>query len=304
MFLFGTTILIKQTSGIVLSIVFVGYKILEVGKISELKKFIKIFMARLLGVLIPILFFAFYLTYKGIWGEFIDYAVLGIGTFSNSISYITLLNSDDIILKILAYVVPILFVLLFIILILSLVKSKLREKEWVRNSYLLLMYSIGSIVVIFPISEKGHFGIGTMCITIAGIYLLYNMIKYFLNKIKNERIPFGIKTFIEAVSTLVFLLCIFNATYSINVYVAEINDYGKLKHFNYIPIDYNMYERICNVDRFIVDIEKAGREVYIVDAMSAAFSIPIDRYHKDYDMFLIGNIGSKGEKRYNRRSRK
>jgi len=54
-----------------------------------------------------------------------------------------------------------------------------------------------------------------------------------------------------------------------------------------------MYERIKIVDKYI--LEKKEKEVIIADATSAAFDIPLDRYYKDYDMFLIGNIGKKGE---------
>ena len=36
--------------------------------------------------------------------------------------------------------------------------------------------------------------------------------------------------------------------------------------------------------------------MYILDAEAALYQIPLDLYYKDYDMFLIGNIGSEGEK--------
>ena len=47
------------------------------------------------------------------------------------------------------------------------------------------------------------------------------------------------------------------------------------------------------MDSFINEQEKP---VYILDAEAALYQIPLDLYYKDYDMFLIGNIGSEGEK--------
>ncbi len=42
-------------------------------------------------------------------------------------------------------------------------------------------------------------------------------------------------------------------------------------------------------------IEKQEENVYILDSNAAWYMIPIDRYNKNYDMFLIGNLGYKGE---------
>lgn len=287
-----------------MSVVFIGYKILEVDSVENFKTFFRIFTARLLGVLLPLLFFAFYLTDNNIWAEFFDYAIFGISTFSNNVSYLNLFHSKDAILRVLAIELPIVIIILFIILIASFIKTSLREKEYVRNLYLLLMYSIATLVVIFPIADKVHFGIGSMCTLISGIYLVYIGIKYLLDKLKNKKISFGIKTFIETVSFLLLLVCILNGISSLNVYAREVENYGKIRHFNYIAIDSGMYDRIKTVNKYILYKEKEGKEVIIADSTAAAYNIPLDRYYKDYDMFLIGNIGSKGEKRNNRRLRK
>ena len=36
-----------------------------------------------------------------------------------------------------------------------------------------------------------------------------------------------------------------------------------------------------------------GENVYIIDSSSSVYSIPINKYTKDIDMLLIGNIGGK-----------
>ena len=41
--------------------------------------------------------------------------------------------------------------------------------------------------------------------------------------------------------------------------------------------------------------EQENKNVYILDAEAAIYMIPLDKYNKDYDMFLKGNIGKDGE---------
>ena len=55
-----------------------------------------------------------------------------------------------------------------------------------------------------------------------------------------------------------------------------------------------MYFSIKQIDEFILRMENHGKTVYILDAMSPMFTIPLNRYNKDYDMFNLGNFGSKG----------
>ena len=38
-----------------------------------------------------------------------------------------------------------------------------------------------------------------------------------------------------------------------------------------------------------------GYNVYILDASAAFYMIPIGVYNKDFDMFMIGNFGARGE---------
>ena len=54
----------------------------------------------------------------------------------------------------------------------------------------------------------------------------------------------------------------------------------------------SIYNAIIEMDNFILSCNK---EVYILDSDAALYMIPIDRYHKDYDMFNKGNFGSRGE---------
>ena len=68
---------------------------------------------------------------------------------------------------------------------------------------------------------------------------------------------------------------------------------SNLNHFKFIPSSSdNIIEYI---DSYIVEQNSKGKKVCILDASACLYTIPIDQYNKDYDMFLIGNLGSKGE---------
>ena len=69
-------------------------------------------------------------------------------------------------------------------------------------------------------------------------------------------------------------------------------DKSVLNHFSNIPISSILQDRIIEVDAYIKD-EK--RDVYILDSEAAVYMIPLDKYNKDFDMFLKGNLGAASE---------
>ena len=69
-------------------------------------------------------------------------------------------------------------------------------------------------------------------------------------------------------------------------------DKSVLNHFSNIPISSRLQDRIIEVDAYIKD-EK--RDVYILDSEAAVYMIPLDKYNKDFDMFLKGNLGAASE---------
>ena len=72
----------------------------------------------------------------------------------------------------------------------------------------------------------------------------------------------------------------------------NINYLSTLNHFKYIPIDKNMEKNIIKLDSYILG---SNKKVYILNFDAALYMIPIDKYNKDYDMFLKGNLGIHGE---------
>ena len=270
----GISITMKQTTGICFSIVFIGYKILAVRKKEEFKQFLKISLTRFLGVAIPVMLLILYLIYNEIIGDFFDYTILGIKEFKNNIPYYNLLKGD---LKLLAVIVPLGIIIAFY--------KSIKERNMILT--ILFAYSISTIIVVYPISDNIHFLIGGTIGIITLVYMLKLLInKYFDEVINNEKLL----KFIEIVTIVIISFMLVVSLYKIIGYLGDCDNY-KLQNFKYIPVYDDMEECIQKVDDYIL---KQGQEVYILAARACIYMIPINRYNKNYDMFLIGNIGSKG----------
>ncbi len=69
----------------------------------------------------------------------------------------------------------------------------------------------------------------------------------------------------------------------------------EINHYRNIEIQSYLKERIHVVDDFIIKEEAEGKKVYILDAEAVGYMIPLDKYNKNYDLFLKGNLGKDGE---------
>ena len=81
--------------------------------------------------------------------DFINYAVLGISTFSNKIPYTYLLQNDKVEIKIFSILMPISIILMAITLIITKVIKK--ENKKIQNILTIFIYSLSIIIVMYPI---------------------------------------------------------------------------------------------------------------------------------------------------------
>ena len=75
----------KQSIGATLAVIVVGYKLLFIENKQEFKQYMKIAITRIIGILIPVIMMYIYLIINNALSEFVNYAILGISTFSNKI---------------------------------------------------------------------------------------------------------------------------------------------------------------------------------------------------------------------------
>ena len=122
---------------------------------------------------------------------------------------------------------------------------------------------------------------------------------YLLGKILYRKIRLAQKYKVYKITTLLIQVSIFAgiAIYGINnLYnYIKVEKNERIDHYKNIEISEGLIERIDEIDAYISEQENNGKKVYILDAEAAIYMIPLNKYNKDYDMFLKGNIGKDGE---------
>lgn len=285
----GICIMLKQSIGAIVTIALLGYNLLLVRSKEEFIQYLKSTGIKILGVLIPVAIIFIYLAINGAVDDFWDYCIAGIKTFTNKIPYSRLLDNEKLYIKILSIVAPITFMGTFLYSVFK------RNKTFLIISSL----SIASFSAVYPIADEVHFLIGILPTGIIICVILDFLIKAIvrgisklINKISNREkyINIWLEYF------LIFMVIGITVWYGYKS-IPNIKDYfanckNDVKHFANIVITDYTYQKIQAMDYFIKSQDKP---VYILDAEAALYQIPLDIYYKDYDMFLIGNIGSKGE---------
>ena len=273
----GLTMTLKQTSGIFIIVASLGYPLLLVRNKHELKKYIKIASARLLGVMIPVGTMLVYLTAHHAMGDFVSYTIKGVSGFSNYISYKKLLKPT--VIGVLAVLVPVTMIGAWVHII-------VREKD--QKLLSMLAYGMAMLVVAFPISNEIHFLIGSYILL---LMLAYICVSWIETRLHHEQWKKIVAIFVQA-----FLMMVAIGFAGVNYYQYFTNPelYSSLNHYKYIPASPGLEKQIEEVDQYI---ENSKEEVLMLDASAAVYMIPLEKYHKDYDMLLKGNIGEAGEEK-------
>ena len=274
----GLTILLKQSTGIIISVITVIYLLAE----KRDKQTLKAVAYRVCGVLIPCIILLIYLLATNSMSSFIDYCVLGIGTFKNSISYLRLLRGGDL-TAIWGMIAPLTLVVLLVINLINIKRKVIKTKE---SNLILFVYAVAEFTVVYPIADKVHFVIAAFPAILITLYYICKKIQ----EIKNIKVSIFIEHFMNIITISFVGILILQAINDIYLYTQM--DKSLLNHFSNIPISSTLQARIIEVDAYIKDEEK---DVYILDSEAAVYMIPLDKYNKDFDMFLKGNLGSASE---------
>lgn len=276
----GLTFLTKQSIGGFVCLSIVLYKaIIEIHKSKKenTKIDVKSILFRILGGSVPILIFLIYLLITNSLRDFMDYAILGISTFSNKISYINLISSKNMFIKILSIYIPLSFILMLVYAI--------KKKD--SNIFMIFTLSISTFALAFPISDNIHFLIGIIPSIVGNLYLINQIFK----KLYSEKLMF-LKFFIEVFARLTLLIILLFGICNMYISSTNVKYRSKLKHFENIPISKEFENTITQIDQYI---STNDNKVYILNFDAAIYMIPIDIYNKNYDMLMKGNFGSKGE---------
>lgn len=276
----GSTILFKQSTGVIICAITALYLVLE----DRNKEVLKAIINRAIGIIVPGIIFTIYLTCTNSLMDFIDYCILGIGTFTNSISYLKFLQGKNLSTALGIIVPPVVLLILFIEIIVNIKNKKIKENK---NKLILFVFALAQFTVVYPIADEIHFKIAVFPIFLVILYYIFKEIQ----EIKNIKISIFIEHFMNIITISLVGMLILSGINDIFIYTQT--EKSLLKHFSNIPISNALQERILEVNKYI---EGEERDVYILDSEAAVYMIPLDNYNKDFDMFLKGNLGAKGEK--------
>ena len=289
----GLAFLTKQTIGLLLIFVMVFEVFIYMKKSGfnlKFDKFIKLIGIRILGMMVPIIIFLIYLGITGAFNDFINYAIKGVREFSNNVPYYRLFDSNDKVVLIISRLFIIVYIPLFITFILESIKNKKLKAELI-NIYVLAFCSIPVIAIIYPISDDFHLMVASVCALIIIAYLFILVLKKIDGFIKIDM--FYKKLLLIGILVVIVLISFKNLIIERNINVKE-NVLVPFKHYEGIYVPKYLSNRISDVTDKVRSYSNSGRESIIIDAEASIYDIVLNRYKKNYDMLLIGNIGERG----------
>lgn len=278
----GFTVTLKQTTGLFVCIALLGNKLVFVRNKKDIKIYIKSFIFRLIGILIPTSIMIVYLYINNAIPDFISYTISGVSGFSNYVPYTNLIQFN--LIGILSLLVPLTFVYEWI-------KTIIFEKNKVE--YIFLVYGLAMFIVAFPISDNIHFLIGILPTIILILNKIYILFKKLCSKAFGPKYIKFFRVAIYFMSAFLILITIYYTILNFAKYIKNTN-YSNLNHYKYIAISKDFENEIKNVVEYI---QKSDKKIKILDATAAIYTIPTNMYNKNYDMLLKGNLGKDGEEK-------
>lgn len=257
--------LMKQSIG---AMMLLAHGIVCLYYIFVLKRDKRKYLIRILLSAIPGLLFVVWLLSYGIFKDFLEYALLGIGDFTYRISLF-----DYMALSSINFVIGLLPIGIAIYgLIDMFIFKKGNAMKYVFSLYVWIWLFAAS----YPMCDEQHFFAGLVPVIPLGFL-------YIEEKEKHKDFLFYSSLVIG-----VFML-------SLNIIIApDLKDYplSRLSHYEGIPMDINTQNEIEAVCDYIQDMEENGQSVYIAYEYAAMYRIPLDTYIKNWDLLLVGNLGT------------
>lgn len=266
--LIGLIPITKQSTGLIFLISNCLFCLIE---IIYFKRPLKHYISRLILSILPIISFLLILLVTNNFVYFYDYAIAGIKTFSHSISYFDYLSRSF-----LSFVIGIFPIIITICFVICFIRNKLRVS---RNFGLsLILFSISGCAVAYPLCDRQHFPVALIPFILCFLCCDFKL---------------HIKWFFKFICIISSIFTIFISSVPILTY-NDSSTYKRcsLTHFQNLPINIELEKNISSVNDYIIEKEKQGTRVYIADSVAATYMIPLDRYNKNFDLLLLGNLGT------------
>ena len=266
--LIGLIFLAKQSTGFVFLVINLILCLIERYRTKESPK---VYVIRVASSFIPFGAYVLFLVFSNQFWVFYDYAFAGIGDFKHSISYLSYLLSSPF-----SFIIGVFPVATLFFFGISFWRDNLVVSKEFGISVMLL--ALAGCAAAYPLCDNQHFPIAFVPF----------MLCFLCCKFKFRR------KWIVTVSVLLLLLVSMVVAYIPALTYSAENGYVtcQLNHFENLPIRKGLEDEILLVDGFISEKAAQGITVYIADTNAAGYMIPLDRYNKDFDLLVRGNLGS------------
>ncbi len=262
----GIAILVKQNTG--LAIMAVNFFICLY--LYFCKKERKPALIRFLFSLIPGTLFFIYLVISKTLDDFWEYAVFGVTTFSHRHTLIDLLQEG--VLGILVGGFAIFFLGYVVYLGIRCWRDHGNEKG--RE---LFLYALAGMAVIYPLCDGIHL--------LAAFVPMIPVAKYYAGN--------GLRGYAwTAIATVIICSCFF--TVYLKIPLGAETQRCTIRGFEGLYMRKEYEAILKEIADYVTEKEKEGHQIRFADEFSVAVSVAKDRYQKNWDMLLVGNIGRNG----------
>lgn len=272
-FMGGLAVMSKQTfGGFVALASWIAVVWVSRMRRDDKKETVRLLFFRMLGSSIPCFAVLFYLLSTGSWGDFLEMSVFGISTFTSSLNFVEYVTEKPKYAVYGAVSVVILIYDLFYVFWLR------RETEG-KMGGLVLLYGILGCINLYPLCNTYHLCTNLIPFLLLLIPPLAWLGQWLVPRLASLAIVLGMLVYIfvwyprDCLKDGVWVTDIPHFR-GIFMYKDEIDGYRKV---------------LAGIQGWL----DAGWEVYILDNRAPFYLIPVDKYHKYTDMFLVGNLGLK-----------
>jgi len=264
--IFGLTPLVKQNTGVFIFGVGVLFCIYEYISKRNRKNAIIQFAASIC----PGILYVMYLLVSGTWSAFLDYAVLGIREFVHRTTLLDCMTESGFGL--------VLSLSLFAAIGLT-VYHIIQEQEKERRELLLrlLLIALAASTIVYPLWDPYHVLCALVPYAICGMGIKKQQQSNLMIIVCIAEVIFG---------CVVMELCILESL------MGEFDKFSQISIYKGIPIEERTEQSVIMIDEYILEKEAEGIEVLIAYEGAALYTVPLGIYHKDYDMLLVGNVGT------------
>lgn len=259
----GTAILVKQNTG--LAVMLVNFIICLIHFLRKQDR--KVYVIRSLVSSIPGTLFFIYLVISGTLGDFWDYAVYGVTTFKHQYSLIDLLRYN-----VLAGGFTLVFFGCVICVVIKCGKD--HENKKIKE---VLLFALAGFSVVYPLCDRAHI--------VAALIPMIPLFYFYEGK--------GLRGYVKtAVATVIISSCFFSIFLKTPL-GAEVQPCS-LHNFEGLYVYPEHEEIMKRIIAYVTEKEREGHVIRMADELAIVVDIPLDRYLKNWDMLLAGNIGRNG----------